>query len=166
MPRRPALEMHARYIVLLLLADGPKTGYEIIKRVKSLTAQEPAATVSPGTLYPLLRRLEEEGLLNSRSEPRGRRTRIVYSLTSKGLERLGEMLHRGLEALEAGLQLHLEAARGLRQAALAAGRLEEVEARLERLEETIRALRSLLQGGQPRKPSGGEGAWRHSSGRD
>lgn len=41
--------------------------------------------VSPGTLYPLLARMEERGWLRARVDPRGgRRARREYTLTPKG----------------------------------------------------------------------------------
>src|SRR4030042_5944511 len=41
--------------------------------------------VSPGTLYPLLARMEERGWLECRTDPRGGlRSRKEYSLTRKG----------------------------------------------------------------------------------
>ncbi|MBM3495414.1 MAG: helix-turn-helix transcriptional regulator [Armatimonadetes bacterium] len=45
--------------------------------------------VSPGTLYPLLARLEERGWLRSYQDPtRGRRARREYTLTDAGREAL------------------------------------------------------------------------------
>ena len=145
-PRR-AMEMRARYLVLLLLAEGPKTGYEIVKRMREIL-RDVGSGVSPGTLYPLLRSLEEEGLVSSTEEPRGQRRRKVYRITGLGAEKLLEMMVRGLELLEASLSLHieamqrlLEAHRGPRIAALA----EEFASRLERLEELSKRLRAVLR---------------------
>jgi PadR family transcriptional regulator PadR len=39
-------------------------------------------------VYPLLRALETDGDLKSRTQPSGGRTRIYYTLTSKGVRRL------------------------------------------------------------------------------
>ncbi len=57
--------------------------------------------VSPGTLYPLLARMEERGWLRCKVDPEGgRRARKEYSLTRKGKEVLAllrqkvEELHR------------------------------------------------------------------------
>ena len=44
--------------------------------------------VSPGTLYPLLGRLESEGLLSSRSEVVGGRRRRCYRVTRQGRKAL------------------------------------------------------------------------------
>ena len=146
---RASMELRARYLVLLLLAEGPKTGYELIKRIRSLLS-ETSAGISPGTLYPLLRSLEEEGLVESREEPRGQRMRKVYTLTSSGVERLLEMIQRGLEIIDTSFRLHIEAARRLLEEAriernqALEKRLAEIAARLDRLEETIRVLRGIV----------------------
>ncbi|MFQ4149786.1 PadR family transcriptional regulator [Arthrobacter sp. LAPM80] len=47
-------------------------------------------SISPGTLYPTLHRMEEEGLLLSRPEVVGGRPRRVYRATKAGLDALGE----------------------------------------------------------------------------
>jgi PadR family transcriptional regulator, regulatory protein PadR len=47
--------------------------------------------IEPGTLYPLLRRLESQGLLSSQWRAEGKRRKRFYSLTAEGrwmLERL------------------------------------------------------------------------------
>ncbi len=55
--------------------------------------------VSPGTLYPLLARMEERGWLRSKSDPRGGpRARKEYTLTREGRSVLG-LLRRQLEEL-------------------------------------------------------------------
>lgn len=47
--------------------------------------------ISPGTLYPTLHRMEEEGLLTSRHEVVGGRRRRVYRATEPGLQELDDM---------------------------------------------------------------------------
>ena len=46
--------------------------------------------ISPGTLYPRLHRMEDEGLLRSRSVVVGGRTRRVYRITAAGRRELTE----------------------------------------------------------------------------
>jgi DNA-binding PadR family transcriptional regulator len=46
--------------------------------------------ISPGTLYPTLHRMEEEGLLRSRKEVRGGRAIRVYRATARGRRALEE----------------------------------------------------------------------------
>jgi DNA-binding PadR family transcriptional regulator len=67
-----------RYVLLYVLKDSPKHGYEIIKYLEENTGGRYAP--SPGTLYPTLQLLEDEGLLKSDQQD-GRR---VYQLTDAG----------------------------------------------------------------------------------
>ncbi|ABM81295.1 PadR family transcriptional regulator [Hyperthermus butylicus] len=138
--QRP-VEIGTRYLVLMLLAEGPKTGYELIKQLRSLFARY-GGRASPGTVYPVLRRLEEEGLIRSRLEPYGARVRKVYELTGEGLRALLEMMSRWVSVLETALQLHIPVFRR-------AGRedgdtVKLVEEVLERLEAAAEQLEKLL----------------------
>ncbi|GLU60945.1 PadR family transcriptional regulator [Paenarthrobacter ureafaciens] len=47
-------------------------------------------SISPGTLYPTLHRMEQDGLLVSRQEVVGGRPRRVYRATTAGLDALAE----------------------------------------------------------------------------
>ena len=73
----------SRPMVLSILAGGDQYGYEIIKRVKRLSGGDLAW--SPGMLYPLLHRLERDGLIAGYWEltDEGRR-RKYYRLTARG----------------------------------------------------------------------------------
>lgn len=68
----------ARAIILDALRDGPKHGYEIIKTLEERSAGQYAP--SPGTVYPTLQYLEDQGFVRA-SEEAGRR---VYQLTEAG----------------------------------------------------------------------------------
>ncbi|MGH3414403.1 MAG: PadR family transcriptional regulator [Marmoricola sp.] len=48
-------------------------------------------TISPGTLYPLLHRLERAGLLSSVPEVSGGRARRVYTITDAGRSELADL---------------------------------------------------------------------------
>jgi DNA-binding PadR family transcriptional regulator len=61
LPMTPAM-----FHVLLALADGDKHGYAIMKEVTRLT--DGAVSLSAGTLYGILRRLESEGLVVEKDE--------------------------------------------------------------------------------------------------
>ncbi len=76
--RRRARRGEARYILLDVLRDGPKHGYEIIKTLEERSAGE--YVPSPGTVYPTLQYLEEQGLLHAQQESERR----VYQLTNAG----------------------------------------------------------------------------------
>ncbi len=56
----------AMFHVLLALADGDKHGYAIMKEVTRLT--DGAVSLSAGTLYGILRRLDSEGMVVEKEE--------------------------------------------------------------------------------------------------
>lgn len=68
----------ARYILLDALRDGPKHGYEIIKALEERSAGQ--YVPSPGTVYPTLQYLEDQGLVRSTQEAERR----VFQLTEAG----------------------------------------------------------------------------------
>lgn len=53
--------------------------------------------LSPGTLYPILHRLEEEGLLVSAYETHGGRRRRCYTATQAGVQALAEARAQAVE---------------------------------------------------------------------
>ena len=73
----------SRPMVLSILAGGDMYGYEIIKQVKRLSGGD--LKWAPGMLYPLLHRLERDGLVAGYWEvtDEGRR-RKYYRLTARG----------------------------------------------------------------------------------
>jgi DNA-binding PadR family transcriptional regulator len=77
-------------VILGMIAFGRQTGYEIKQFVDKSTRHFWAA--SYGQIYPELRRLEQQGLVQSRPEPSGARARTVYQLTEAGERALREWL--------------------------------------------------------------------------
>lgn len=77
-------------VVLGLLAKGPRSGYDIKAVVDRSTRFFWAA--SYGQIYPELRRLEAEGLIEGEDSPTGGRRRRVYKLTPAGRKALVEWL--------------------------------------------------------------------------
>lgn len=73
-----------------MIALGRQTGYDIKQFVDKSTRHFWAA--SYGQIYPELRRLEEQGLIEGQSEPTGGRARTVYELTDAGRAALGQWL--------------------------------------------------------------------------
>ncbi len=70
-------------IVLKLLSENEKMyGYEISRKVSELSKDEIQLTY--GALYPILYKLESEGLLTTTSEIVDNRARKYYSLTDSG----------------------------------------------------------------------------------
>ena len=73
------------FLVLLALKDGAKHGYEIAGHLSERT--EGVFSISFGALYPILHRLEKDGLVSARWEAvgsSGAKQRKVYALTAKG----------------------------------------------------------------------------------
>ena len=83
------------FTLLGLLANGPLHGYELRKR--SLTIMGPFRALSFGSLYPLLKRMADGGLIGviesnvSSKTNKSRRTRIAYQITKLGLQRFQEL---------------------------------------------------------------------------
>ena len=78
---------------LLVDADEPLHGYEIIRRLEKRSAGY--FSFKEGLIYPTLHRMEQNGLLKSRwlGEP-GTRRRKVYTVTEKGHQQLEEEMER------------------------------------------------------------------------
>ena len=77
-------------VILGLLSLGPRSGYEIKATVDRSTRYFWAA--SYGQIYPELRRLEQEGLIEGEDAPNGARPRRVYRLTVAGRSELEQWL--------------------------------------------------------------------------
>ena len=71
-----------RLLVLHALGAGPSYGNQLIERAAEATAG--LLTVNPNTMYPLLRALEQEGLVAGEWEHPERRSRRFYRLTGAG----------------------------------------------------------------------------------
>jgi PadR family transcriptional regulator, regulatory protein AphA len=80
-------------VILGMLKLGAPTGYEIKKAIDGSTRF--FWTASFGQIYPELKRLQKEGLVRSKQEPRGKVKRTFYELTPKGEEALQEWLTDG-----------------------------------------------------------------------
>ena len=73
-----------RLVLLRLIADEPRHGYELIKAIEDMTAGSYAP--SPGTVYPTLSLLEDEGAI--REVAGGDEPRKAFEATDKGREEL------------------------------------------------------------------------------
>jgi DNA-binding PadR family transcriptional regulator len=76
--RRRANRGDVRTAALLLLAEEPRNGYQIMQELEERS--EGMWRPSPGSVYPALQQLEDEGLIRS-EEAEGRR---LYHLTDTG----------------------------------------------------------------------------------
>jgi PadR family transcriptional regulator AphA len=85
-------------VILGFLAGRPRSGYEIKAAVDRSTRFFWAA--SYGQIYPELRRLEAEGLIEGEDSPNGRRARRVYRLTQTGRAALVDWMTGPIETVE------------------------------------------------------------------
>lgn len=75
-----------RLVLLKLIADEPRHGYELIKAIEEMTAGSYAP--SPGTVYPTLSLLEDEGAI--REVAGGDEPRKAFEATEQGRAELEE----------------------------------------------------------------------------
>jgi DNA-binding PadR family transcriptional regulator len=68
-----------RAAALALLADEPRNGYQIIQEIGERS--DGVWRPSPGSVYPALQQLEDEGLIRAQADDSGRR---AYQLTDEG----------------------------------------------------------------------------------
>ena len=74
-----------RLVLLKLIADQPRHGYELIKAIEEMTEGEYAP--SPGIIYPTLTMLEDMGLI---AEAKSKDTKKVFEATDEGRAHLEE----------------------------------------------------------------------------
>ncbi|HWG15964.1 MAG TPA: PadR family transcriptional regulator, partial [Streptosporangiaceae bacterium] len=68
-----------RAAALSLLAEGPRNGYQIIQEISERT--DGVWRPSPGSVYPALQQLEDEGLIQPETGESGRK---AFALTEEG----------------------------------------------------------------------------------
>jgi len=148
-PRGRAGRGDVRAAVLLLLAEQPRHGYEIITEL--VERSEGRWQPSPGSVYPVLKRLASDGLVRARTEGERR----VFELTDAGrryvedhADELGEPWAEIGGAPEATMEM-LDAARqaaGALWQVAQTGDDQQIAAATEVLAETKRALYRVLAG--------------------
>jgi DNA-binding PadR family transcriptional regulator len=77
---RRAARGDVRAAVLLLLSEEPRNGYALMQEIEQRS--EGVWRPSPGSIYPALSQLEDEGLVEATKEGAGR----VFALTDAGRE--------------------------------------------------------------------------------
>jgi DNA-binding PadR family transcriptional regulator len=88
-------------LVLHFMKQGPSYGNQLMERISSVTAG--VLSVNPNTMYPLLRQLEERGLIEGKWEHPERRSRRYYAITDSGreeYERLEREVRPFLESIQ------------------------------------------------------------------
>ena len=76
-------------LLLRLLDKREMYGYELVRAIRSVTGE--AISLGEGVIYPVLHGLEKNKSLKSRRKAVGGRTRVYYSLTTKGRQRLNKL---------------------------------------------------------------------------
>ena len=82
-----------RFVVLSLIAEAPRHGYELIKELEERTGG--AYRPSPGVIYPLLSLLEDEGFIRPKESEAGRK---LFEITPEGQAAL-EQNKAGVDAI-------------------------------------------------------------------
>jgi poly-beta-hydroxybutyrate-responsive repressor len=96
---RARVERFVEPALLLLLAERPMHGYELLERLPDIAREE--RRVDLGNLYRLLRSLEEEGIVDSEwDEGLPGPAKRVYRLTGSGRELLARWVAALGEARE------------------------------------------------------------------
>jgi PadR family transcriptional regulator PadR len=80
-------------LLKVLKEEGPMHGYALTRKVEELTRGE--IKLSFGAIYPVLHKLENDGILVTASDNYNNMVRIYYALTEKGqslvIEKIKEM---------------------------------------------------------------------------
>ncbi len=149
-----------RSAILALLAERPMHGYEIIAELSERT--EGLWRPSPGSIYPTLQLLEDEGLISVQSDDAGGKKR--FSLTEEGKVAAAEVAkgQAPWEQVAAGAPAGARALRHamgrlmpvVGQVAMSGG-LREYEEAAKILDEARRRLYAVLAGDQVRGTSSG-----------
>lgn len=80
--------------VLRCIADGDSYGYQIVRQLENCVA------ISESTLYPILKRLEAAGALETYSVEHNSRLRRFYHITDMGRARIDEFLESWPEVMK------------------------------------------------------------------
>jgi PadR family transcriptional regulator PadR len=73
-------------LILSLLSRRSMYGYQLVQAIRQSTGG--TLEFGEGCVYPILHRLEAEGLLSSKRETVAGRNRVVYRATAKGAKQL------------------------------------------------------------------------------
>jgi len=83
--------MNIQNIILGLLQERPKTGYELKQEFDTSLGFFSGASF--GSIYPILKRLEQQGLVRMKIQVQdGKPNRKIYSVTAKGRKAFAEAL--------------------------------------------------------------------------
>ena len=75
----PFLNGVPELLILQLLDERPMYGYELVQAIRAATGDR--LEFGEGCIYPILHRLEAQGLLDSQRQAAAGRQRVVYRMT-------------------------------------------------------------------------------------
>ncbi|MFZ9720001.1 MAG: PadR family transcriptional regulator [Candidatus Nanopelagicaceae bacterium] len=132
------------FALLGLLAKDSLHGYELRKRLTSIFG--PFRALSFSVLYPKLRRMMLAGLIEQSEVPKGgksKRTRIVYSITDRGLAKFDQLTERATPSSweDENFEVHV----AFFSPTSKKNRIRILEGRLNRLQERADILRADLE---------------------
>jgi DNA-binding PadR family transcriptional regulator len=84
-----------RLVLLKLIVDEPRHGYDLIRAIEEMTGGEYAP--SPGIVYPTLTMLEEMGLIDQQKSPDSKK---VFAATEEGRAHLADNREHAEELIE------------------------------------------------------------------
>ncbi len=91
-------------VILALLKREDMYGYQLVQETE--TASRGRLTTQVGSLYPVLHKLMEQGLISSRKEQTGKRmVRIYYHLEPAGVQRLEQLTQAYMAVTEGVFQI-------------------------------------------------------------
>ncbi|MEX2318061.1 MAG: PadR family transcriptional regulator [Pirellulales bacterium] len=82
----PFLNGVPELLILELLSRRPMHGYELVQAIRAATAG--GLEFGEGCIYPILHRLESQGVLKASRESTAGRVRVVYRVLPKGKAQL------------------------------------------------------------------------------
>jgi PadR family transcriptional regulator PadR len=86
-------------LILSLLSRRSMYGYELVQSIRQST--NGTLEFGEGCVYPILHRLEADGLLGSKRETVAGRGRVVYRVTAKGAKRLASTVNTWQQIVQA-----------------------------------------------------------------
>ena len=92
-------------LLLQLLDQQEMYGYELVRSIRKSTGE--AISLGEGVIYPVLHSLEKNGSLKSKRKAVSGRTRVYYSPTRKGRQRLAQ-LREDWSRIQSGVATALE----------------------------------------------------------
>jgi len=86
-------------LLLSLLSRRPMYGYELVQAIRAAT--KGTLEFGEGCIYPILHRLEAEGMLGSKRETVAGRSRVIYRVTAKGSKQLASTVSTWQQIVQA-----------------------------------------------------------------